>query len=172
MVQLKAASAFAALGLLALAAPAVAQAPPAAPKGPLGVGGHWTLDVARSRFDEALTGVAPLSGELNITKDDGKAIAWTLVEEDDEGVAAIQFAEAGLDGAPTRAVVNLAFVTLSVERTGASSIVVKTADRPGGQPSRQAMRVALTAPDTILVEQDVDGKPGPPDQTLVFVRKR
>jgi hypothetical protein len=170
MAHLKAASALAGLGLLLAAAPALAQAPAQAPAtGPLGVAGKWTLDLSRSRFNEALTGAAPISGELDITKDDGRAIAWTLVEEDDEGVAAIQFADATLDGAPTRAVVNFNFVTLSVERTGPSSVAVMTHGQTG---RRQSMRVGVTAPDTILVEQDIDGKPGPPDQSLVFVRKK
>lgn len=168
MAHLKAAAALAGLGLLLAAAPALAQAQAPA-TGPLGVAGKWTLDLARSRFNEALTGAAPISGELDITKDDGKAIAWTLVEEDDEGVAAIQFADAPLDGAPTRAVVNFNFVTLSVERTGPSSVAVMTHGQTG---RRQSMRVGVTAPDTILVEQDIDGKPGPPDQSLVFVRKK
>ncbi|MFT4252867.1 MAG: hypothetical protein QM608_10305 [Caulobacter sp.] len=171
MALAKAASAFAGLGLLVL----TAVAPPAAAQGavplagPLGVGGKWMLDLPRSHFNEALTGAAPLSGELDITKDDGKFIAWTLVEEDDEGVAAIQFADAGLDGSPTRAVVNFNFVTLSVERTGPSSVAVMTHGQTG---RRQTMRVALSGPDTLLIEQDVDGKPGPPDQTLIFVRKK
>ncbi|AYV46743.1 hypothetical protein CFHF_25830 [Caulobacter flavus] len=168
MAHLKAAAALAGLGLLLAAAPALAQAQAPA-TGPLGVAGKWTLDLSRSRFNEALTGAAPISGELDVTKDDGKAIAWTLVEEDDEGVAAIQFADAPLDGAPTRAVVNFNFVTLSVERTGPSSVAVMTHGQTG---RRQSMRVGVTAPDTILVEQDIDGKPGPPDQSLVFVRKR
>ncbi|NGM49768.1 hypothetical protein G5B46_09150 [Caulobacter sp. 602-2] len=166
MAHLKAAAALAGLGLLLSAAPALAQAQAA---GPLGVAGKWTLDLSRSRFNEPLTGAAPISGELDITKDDGKAIAWTLVEEDDEGVAAIQFADAPLDGSPTRAVVNFNFVTLSVERTGQSSVAVMTHGQTG---RRQSMRVGVTAPDTILVEQDIDGKPGPPDQSLVFVRKK
>ncbi len=169
MAKAKVASALAGLGLLLLAAPALAQAPAAQGTGPLGVGGKWMLDLPRSHFNEALTGAAPLSGELDITKDDGKFIAWTLVEEDDEGVAAIQFADAGLDGSPTRAVVNFNFVTLSVDRTGQSSVAVMTHGETG---RRQTMRVALSAPDTLLVEQDVDGKPGPPDQTLIFVRKK
>lgn len=171
MATAKAASALAGLGLMALAAfasPAAAQGPAQA-SGPLGVSGKWMLDLSRSHFNEALTGAAPLSGELDITKDDGRFIAWTLVEEDDEGVAAIQFADAGLDGAPTRAVVNFNFVTLSVERTGQSSVAVMTHGETG---RRQTMRVGLTAPDTLLIEQDVDGKPGPPDQTLIFVRKK
>ncbi|PLR24870.1 hypothetical protein SGCZBJ_11540 [Caulobacter zeae] len=168
MAHLKAAAALAGLGLLLAAAPALAQAPAPA-TGPLGVAGKWTLDLSRSRFNEALTGTAPISGELDITKDDGKAIAWTLVEEDDEGVAAIQFADAAMDGSPTRAVVNFNFVTLSVERTGQSSVAVMTHGQTG---RRQSMRVGVTAPDTILVEQDIDGKPGPPDQSLVFVRKK
>ncbi|PVM72047.1 hypothetical protein [Caulobacter radicis] len=168
MAHLKAAAALAGLGLLLAAAPALAQSQAPA-TGPLGVAGKWTLDLSRSRFNEPLTGTAPISGELDITKDDGKAIAWTLVEEDDEGVAAIQFADATLDGAPTRAVVNFNFVTLSVERTGQSSVAVMTHGQTG---RRQSMRVGVTAPDTILVEQDIDGKPGPPDQSLVFVRKK
>ncbi|PVM91810.1 hypothetical protein [Caulobacter endophyticus] len=166
MAHLKVAAALAGLGLLLSTAPALAQPPVT---GPLGVAGKWTLDLSRSRFNEGLTGTAPISGELDITKDDGKAIAWTLVEEDDEGVAAIQFADAALDGSPTRAVVNFNFVTLSVERTGQSSVAVMTHGQTG---RRQSMRVGVTAPDTILVEQDIDGKPGPPDQSLVFVRKK
>lgn len=166
MARPNAAAALVGLGLLALASPALAQAPQA---GPLGVAGKWTLDLSRSHFNEALTGAAPVSGELDITKDDGKSIAWTLVEEDKEGVAAIQFANADLNGPPVRGVVNFNFVTLSVERTGASSVAVMTHGQTG---RRQSMRVGVTAPDTILVEQDIDGKPGPPDQSLIFVRKK
>ena len=72
---------------LMTAAPAQAQT------GPLGAMGLWKVDLAASHFNEALTGPAPLSAELDVTKDDGKSLAWTLIEEDESGLAAIQFAD-------------------------------------------------------------------------------
>lgn len=97
---------------LLMAAPALAQT------GPLGAIGLWKIDLAASRFNEALTGPAPLGAEVDITKDDGKSLAWTLIEEDETGLAAIQFADAPLDGTPTKAVVNTQIVMISVRRDG------------------------------------------------------
>lgn len=144
-------------------------APPAMARqvAPIGALGRWELDLSASRFNEALTGAAPTAAELDITKDDGAALAWTLVEEDPEGVAAIQFADARLDGQPSRAVVNMTFVNISVTRDSAHSVIIVTQSQTG---RRQSMKVWLADPDTIKIEQDVDGLPGPPDQALTFRR--
>ena len=152
--------------LLVAALPAVASAQPFS--GPMGVTGRWAIDLSRSKFNAALTGPPPLSGELDVTIDDGKALAWTLVEVDEAGVAALQFAHAVLDGPPTQPVVNLNLVKISVQRVDQSAVTVTT---HGEQGSRlQSMKVTRTDPDTLLVEQDIDGRPGPPDQTLILTR--
>jgi hypothetical protein len=152
--------------LLATALPVAAQAQ--AFKGPMEVSGRWAIDLSRSKFNTALTGPAPLSGELDVTIDDGKSLAWTLVEVDEAGVAALQFAHALLDGPPTQAVVNLNLVTISVQRVGQSAVTVTTHGEKGAR--HQSMKVTRTDPDTLLVEQDIDGQPGPPDQTLILTR--
>jgi len=165
----KRARAFSALvgaALLAVAAPAIANAQPFS--GSMGVTGRWAIDLARSKFNTALTGPPPLSGELDVTIDDGKALAWTLVEVDEAGVAALQFAHAVLDGPPTQAVVNLNLVKISVQRVGQSAVTVTTHGEQGSR--HQSMKVTRTDPDTLLVEQDIDGRPGPPDQTLILTR--
>jgi hypothetical protein len=149
--------------VLLAASPALAQT------GPLGAAGRWTIDLKASRFNEALTGPAPLAAEIDVTKDDGKSLAWTLIEEDEDGLAAIQFADAPLDGAPTKAVVNTQIVMISVKRDGQGGVAAVTSNRTG---RKQSMRVWLADPDTLRVEQDVDGQPGPPDQSLVFKRAR
>ena len=136
--------------------------------GAMGVSGRWALDLSRSKFNEALTGPPPLSGELDVTIDDGQSLAWTLVEVDEAGVAALQFAHAKLDGPPTQAVVNLNLVKISVQRVGQSAVTVTT--HGDGGTRHQSMKVSRTDPDTLLVEQDIDGKPGPPDQTLILTR--
>jgi hypothetical protein len=148
-----------------LALPTIAQAQPFT--GPMGVTGRWAIDLPRSKFN-ALTGPPPLSGELDVTIDDGKSLAWTLVEVDEAGVAALQFAHAALDGPTTQAVVNLNLVTISVQRVGQSAVTVTTHGKEGSR--RQSMKVTRTDSDTLLVEQDIDGEPGPPDQTLILVR--
>jgi hypothetical protein len=157
------------VGVALLAAlPIAAQAQ--AFSGPMGVAGRWAIDLPRSKFNTALTGPPPLSGELDVTIDDGKNLAWTLVEEDEAGVAALQFAHAVLDGAPTKAVVNLNLVMISVQRVGQSAVTVTTHGDAGAR--HQSMKVTRTDPNTILVEQDIDGRPGPPDQTLILTRVR
>ncbi|MBW8892812.1 MAG: hypothetical protein JF617_11940 [Burkholderiales bacterium] len=159
-------SALVGAALLAVAAPTVASAQPFS--GAMGVAGRWAIDLSRSKFNATLTGPPPLSGELDVTIDDGKALAWTLVEVDEAGVAALQFAHAVLDGPPTQAVVNLNLVKISVQRVGQSAVTVTT---HGEKDSRhQSMKVTRTDPDTLLVEQDIDGRPGPPDQTLILTR--
>lgn len=152
--------------VLTMAAPLVANAQPFS--GPMGVSGRWAIDLSRSKFNQALTGPSPLSGELDVTIDDGKALAWTLVEVDESGVAALQFAHAVLDGKANQAVVNLNLVTVSVQRVGQSAVTVTTHGDSGAR--HQSMKVTRTDPDTLLVEQDIDGKPGPPDQTLILTR--
>ena len=151
------------LASLLMTTPALAQS------GPLGAAGLWKIDLAASRFNEALTGSAPLSAEVDITKDDGKTLAWTLIEEDESGLAAIQFADAPLDGTPTKAVVNTQIVMISVHRDGPSGVTAVTSNKTG---RKQSMKVWLADPDTLKVEQDVDGEPGPPDQSLTFKRVR
>jgi hypothetical protein len=141
----------------------------AEPAKPLGALGRWTLDLAESRFDEALTGDAPTAAELDVTKDDGAALAWTLVEEDAQGVAAIQFADAPLNGQVTRAVVNWAQVSIRVTRLGDHGVLVVTEGQSG---RAQSMKVWMADPVTLRIEQDVDGLPGPPDQALTFRRIR
>jgi hypothetical protein len=159
-------SALVGAAVLATALPALAHAQTYT--GPMGVGGRWAIDLTRSKFNAALTGPPPLSGELDVTIDDGKSLAWTLVEEDEAGVAALQFAHAALDGPPTKAVVNLNRVTISVQRVGQSAVTVMTHGDAGAR--HQSMKVTRTDPDTLLVEQDIDGQPGPPDQTLILTR--
>lgn len=153
--------------VLAFAITAIAPQAQARQAGPIGALGRWTLDLSSSRFNEALTGAAPTAAELDITKDTGAALAWTLIEEDAEGVAAIQFADAVLDGRATRAVVNMTLVEISATREGRNGVVVVTHGKAG---RHQSMKVWLADPDTIRVEQDVDGLPGPPDQALTFRR--
>ena len=152
--------------LLTVALPEAARAQPFS--GSMGVTGRWAIDLPRSKFNTALTGPPPLSGELDVTIDDGKALAWTLVEVDEAGVAALQFAHAVLDGPPTQAVVNLNLVKISVQRVGQSAVTVTTHGEQGSR--HQSMKVTRTDPNTLLVEQDIDGRPGPPDQTLILTR--
>lgn len=147
----------------------LAAGPALAQSGPLGAMGHWKIDLAASRFNEVLTGPAPLGAEVDVTKDDGRSLAWTLIEEDEEGLAAIQFADAPLDGTPTKAVVNTQLVMISVRRDGQSGVTAVTSNKTG---RKQSMKVWLSDPDTLRVEQDVDGQPGPPDQSLTFRRVR
>lgn len=156
-------SALLATALLTLAMPASAQT------GPLGALGRWTIDLKASRFNESLTGPAPTAAEVDVTKDDGTHLAWTLIEEDESGLAAIQFADAPLDGTPTKAVVNTQIVMISVKRDGPGGVTAVTSNKTG---RKQSMKVWLADPDTLKVEQDVDGLPGPPDQSLVFKRAR
>jgi hypothetical protein len=152
---------------IALAVSTFAPAALAQQGAPIGALGRWTLDLSASRFNEALTGAAPMTAELDITKDDGAMLAWTLVENDPDGVAATQFADAKLDGTPSRAVVNMVAVNISITREGAHGVNVVT---KGDAGRRQSMKVWLADPNTIKIEQDVDGQPGPPDQTLTFRR--
>ena len=165
-MRARAFSALVGAAVLATALPVAAQAQ--AFNGPMGVSGRWAIDLPRSKFNAALTGPPPLSGELDVTIDDGKALAWTLVEVDEAGVAALQFAHAVLDGPPTTAVVNLNLVKISVQRVGQSAVTVTTHGE--ADVRHQSMKVTRTDPDTLLVEQDIDGKPGPPDQTLILTR--
>lgn len=144
-----------------MATPAFAQ------NAPLGALGRWTIDLKASNFNETLTGPAPLAAEVDVTKDDGKSLAWTLIEEDAEGLAAIQFADAPLDGTPTKAVVNTQIVMISVHRDGPRGVTAVTSNKTG---RKQMMKVWLADTDTLKVEQDVDGVPGPPDQSLTFKR--
>ena len=163
-------SALVGAALLASALPvaAKAQGRGEAFSGPMGVTGRWAIDLPRSKFNTALTGPPPLSGELDVTIDDGKSLAWTLVEVDEAGVAALQFAHGVLNGPPTQAVVNLNLVNISVQRVGQSAVTVTTHSSGGSR--HQSMKVTRTDPDTLLVEQDIDGQPGPPDQTLILTR--
>jgi hypothetical protein len=154
---------FATAIVLSAATPSLAQT------GPLGALGRWTIDLGASHFNEALTGPAPIAAEVDVTKDDGSHLAWTLIEEDESGLAAIQFADAPLDGTPTKAVVNTQIVMISVRRDGQSGVTAVTSNKTG---RKQSMRVWLADPDTLKVEQDVDGEPGPPDQSLTFKRVR
>ncbi|MNL70897.1 hypothetical protein D3C87_1959620 [compost metagenome] len=55
-----------------------------------------------------------------------------------------------------------------MQRVGQAAVTVMTHGEKGSR--HQSMKVTRTDPDTLLVEQDIDGQPGPPDQTLILTR--
>ncbi|MGH1558827.1 hypothetical protein ACRAWD_16300 [Caulobacter segnis] len=143
-----------AAGLLASAAPALAQG------GPIRALGHWKIDLKASMFNEALTGRAAGRRDRRdqgrrqvpgLDADRGGRLVWPPSSSPTRRV----------DGAPTKAVVNAQIVMISVTRDGPRGIFAVTSGKTG---RKQTMKVWLADADTLKVEQDVDGVPGPPDQ--------
>lgn len=58
---------------------------------------------------------------------------------------------------------------ISVRRDGTSGVTAVTSNKSG---RKQSMKVWLVDANSLKVEQDVDGQPGPPDQSLTFKRAR
>lgn len=143
---------------------------PARADPPIGILGRWSLDLAASHFDEAVTGPAPRGAELDITKDDGSSLAWTLVEEDDSGVAAFQFADARLDGKPVRAVADDHFVPISVTREGPAVVRIRTETSAG--PGGEEFVGRLVDPNTLSMEERFTTDRGQGSQSLIFRRVR
>lgn len=152
---------------LALATATLAG-PAHAADAPIGLIGRWTLDLARSHFDEAVTGPAPTAAELDVTKDDGRTLAWTLVEEDPDGLAAFQFADAPLDGRSVRAVANDHFVPISVTREGANGVRIRAG---GNGAATQEFVGRLIAPDTLTMDEHFITPQGVGTQSMIFRRQ-
>jgi len=158
-----AAAAVAALGLVS---PHAQSAP--APQDPLGFRGRWVLEPKLSHFDEAVTGPAPGAAELSFTRDDGRSIAWTLVEHDGDSIDATEFGEAPLDGAAAKIVVDGAFAPVKAVRQGPHAVELSSALLGG---ARQIIRISLKDEDHIVVDETLMGPAGQKaDQHLEFER--
>ena len=95
----------------------------AQPPQPLGFAGRWAmLPAAKSHFAEGVTGPAPAAADLDVTKDDGAAMAWTLVEHDGAVVDANEFGNAPLNGSASRIVVDGVFAPVTVKRSGPHAV--------------------------------------------------
>jgi hypothetical protein len=136
-------AAFALIGLWAL--PARCQT-----LQPLGFAGRWSMNAGRSHFAEDVTGPAPAAAELDITKDDGAALAWTLVERDGLSVAASEFGDTPLNGTPARIVVDGAFAPVTATRTGAHAVeLVSTL----GNGASQTIELKLVSSNAMAINE-------------------
>ncbi len=129
--------------------------------------GRWRLDPDHSLLDLSGPGREVRSAELYVTKDDGEGLAWTLVHEDGQGVLSMEVADAPIDGAVSRAIIDGRFATLRLRLEAADSIAVMVG--PKAAPLRM-QRLKLIAPETLVVH-DVFSRASPfRGETLVFAR--
>jgi hypothetical protein len=155
--------AFALLGLAAT--PALAQ-----PAQPLGFSGRWTMVPSKSHFAEGVTGPAPAAADIDITKDDGAAMAWTLVERDGAVVAASEFGDTALDGSPAKIVVDGVFAPVTVKRTGPHAVELTS---NLGEGARQLIRIQLSDASTLTIDEVLTSPSGKSvTQHLEFVRAK
>ena len=153
------------LGLSLTAASALAETPQ-----PLGFAGRWSMVAAKSHFAEAVTGPAPASAEMDVTKDDGAALAWTLVERDGAVVDASEFGDAPLDGTPARIVVDGVFAPVVVKRAGPHAVdLVSTL----GGGATQTIRLQLRETGALTVDEVLTSPSGKAvTQHLEFLRAK
>jgi hypothetical protein len=143
------------------------ERPPAAKRqrpGPFA--GRWRLDLRHSLVDLPSQDQGLRSAELNITKDDGEGLAWTLVHEDGQGILSIQCADAPMDGTPSRSVVDGRFITLRLRRETPSSVAILTGPKTA---PRRTQRLTLITSE-ILAIHDVPGDGPFHGETWTFVR--
>ncbi len=155
------------LALLGLSAASPASAEPAQP---LGFAGRWSMVAAQSHFAEAVTGPAPSAADLDVTKDDGAALAWTLVERDGATVEASEFGDSPLDGTPSRIVVDGVFAPVTVKRTGPHAVELISV--LGGGAS-QTIHLQLRDTGALAIEETLTSPSGKSvAQHLEFVRAK
>jgi hypothetical protein len=108
---------------LALAAPAALGAD--APRS-LGMQGRWTLDLARSDYDEATLGPKPASAAVEVERDDGKALglSWSVVDAD--GRRHTESFEAPLTGRSAAGLMDGRPMRVSIMRMSERSILITT----------------------------------------------
>ena len=162
------ASTCAALLLAITAGPSSAQTSSTQPPQPLGFAGRWSMAPARSHFAEAITGPAPGAADLDITRDDGAALAWTLVERDGAAVAASEFGDTPLGGQPSNIVVDGVFAPVTVTRVGphAVNMVSKL-----GNGASQTIHLELRHPGVMIIDETLVSPAGKTAaQHLEFVR--
>jgi hypothetical protein len=150
-------------------AAAAAQSPfSGQPPQPLGFAGRWSMVTAHSHFAEAITGPAPEAADLDITRDDGAALAWTLVERDGAAVAASEFGDTFISGKPSNIVVDGVFAPVTVKRVGphAVDMVSKL-----GDGASQTIHLELSRPGVMIVDETLVSPAGKTvAQHLEFVR--
>jgi hypothetical protein len=162
-VGIAAAIAACSMGQAFAQAPSFAQA-----QGPLGFSGLWTMIPAKSHFAEGVTGPAPEAADLDVTKDDGAALAWTLVERDGLAVAASEFGDTPLNGQASNIVVGGVFAPVTVTRAGPHA--VELVSRLGDGAS-QSIRLELHGSGVLTVDEKLVSPSGKTvTQHLEFVR--
>ena len=125
---------------------------------------------AKSHFAEAVTGPAPAAADLDVTKDDGAAMAWTLVEHDGAVVDASEFGNAPLDGSPSRIVVDGVFAPVTVKRVGPHAVDLIS---NLGAGASQRIHLELTKPDVMVIDETLTSPLGKAvTQHLEFVRAK
>jgi len=151
--------------LTVCAGPAFAQPPQ-----PLGFAGRWAMLPAKSHFAEGVTGPAPAAADLDVTKDDGAAMAWTLVEHDGAVVDASEFGNAPLNGSASRIVVDGVFAPVTVKRSGPHAVDL-VSDLGAG--AGQSIHIELIRPDALTIDEKLTSPSGKVvAQHLEFVRAR
>jgi hypothetical protein len=137
---------------------------------PLGLAGRWTMIPSKSHFAEGVTGPAPQAADLDVTKDDGAALAWTLVERDGLVVAASEFGDTPLNGQASNIVVDGVFAPVTVTRSGPHA--VDLVSRLGDGAS-QSIRLELREPGVLTVDEKLTSPNGKTaTQHLEFARAR
>ena len=135
---------------------------------PLGFAGRWSMVAAKSHFAEAVTGPAPAAAEVDVTKDDGAAFAWTLVERDGSVVDASEFGDLPLNGAAAQIVVDGVFAPVTPKRTGPHGLDL-TSTLGGG--ARQVIHLQLRDPGVLMIDETLTSPSGKSVmQHLEFVR--
>jgi hypothetical protein len=142
----------------------------AEPPQPAGFEGRWAMVPARSHFAEGVTGPAPAAADLDVTKDDGATLAWTLVEHDGAVVDASEFGDTPLDGSPARIVVDGVFAPVTVKRAGLHAIDL-TSTLGGG--AQQVIHLKLQGPGALTIDEVLMSPSGKSvTQHLEFVRAK
>jgi hypothetical protein len=160
------AAGFVVLAALSLAAAsAMAQTPQ-----PLGFAGRWEMVAAKSHFAEGVTGPAPAAADVDVTKDDGAAFAWTLVEHDGAVVDASEFGDAALDGSPARIVVDGVFAPVVVKRAGPHAVDLTS---NLGSGAAQKIHLQLSPAGVLVIDETLTSPTGKSvTQHLEFVRAK
>jgi len=142
----------------------------AEPAQPLGFAGRWSMVPAQSHFAEAVTGPAPGAADLDVTKDDGVALAWTLVERDGAVVEASEFGDSLMDGTPSRIVVDGVFAPVTVKRVGPHAAEF-TSILGGG--ASQNIHLELKNTGALAIEETLTSPAGKTvSQHLEFIRAK
>ena len=119
--------------------------------------GRWIMAPAQSSFREDLTGPAPDTASMIVSRDDGRRLSYQLIESLNGAEVARGAYDLSLSGDASSASVDGRQRQVSVVRDANGEVVVRSPSRRGAQV---VIRLKRTGSDTATIEHDLETAQG------------